>query len=68
LRNADFVLSSAEDAAGSRLLLEHLLFVGIGVADLDEMFVTSRLGNGRVVEGLDNLLAYITRLKAGCSQ
>ena len=57
------VLSRAELASSLGLLLERLLLLGVGVADLDlELLGGSR--DGTVVECLDDLLASLTVLEA----
>jgi hypothetical protein len=61
---AKFELSGTELTSGSSLLLKHLLFVGVGVADLDNVLFSTGLGHWSVVELLDDVLAHIARLKA----
>jgi hypothetical protein len=45
-------------------LLEHLLLVCIGESNLDEVFLTTRLGDGLVVVVADDLVADVASLKA----
>jgi hypothetical protein len=45
-------------------LLEHLLLVRIGEANLDEVFLTTGLGNGLVVVVTDDLVADVASLEA----
>jgi len=61
------VLSGAELASSLGLLLERLLLLGVGVADLDlELLGGSR--DGTVVERLDDLFASVAALKAAETQ
>ena len=61
------VLSRAELASSLGLLLERLLLLSVGVADLDlELFVGSRYGT--VVERLDDLFASVAVLEAAETQ
>jgi hypothetical protein len=60
---ANLVLSGSEDASRCRLLLEHLLLLCVGIANLNQVLVTSGLGYWGVVEVLDDLLAGIPSLE-----
>ena len=61
------VLSRAELTSSLGLLLERLLLLSVGVADLDlELFVGSRYGT--VVERLDDLFASVAVLEAAETQ
>lgn len=57
------VLSRAELASSLSLLLERLLLLGVGVADLDLQLLASRLDRV-VVECLDDFFARVTRVEA----
>lgn len=59
----EFVLGRAELASGLRLLLERLLLVRVGVADLDLQLLATSL-DAVVVERLDDFFARVTRLEA----
>ena len=63
LGHANLVLGSTEDTARCGLLLEHLLLACVGVADLNQMFVASRLSYWCVVEVLDDLFADVPSLE-----
>jgi len=56
LKAAVLEFSSAELARSGGLLFNHPLFLGVGVADLDDMLLTSRTVNCSIVELLDDLL------------
>ena len=61
------VLSRAELASSLGLLLERLLLLGVGVADLDlKLLAGSR--DGTVVERLDDLFASVAVLEAAETQ
>jgi hypothetical protein len=60
---ANFELGSTELTCCSSLLLEHLLFVGIRVADLHYVLFAPRLANGSIVQLFDDLLADVTVLE-----
>jgi hypothetical protein len=59
-----FELGGTEVAGGRSLLLEHLLLMSVRVANLDRVLFSARLGDHRVVEGLDDFLADIASLEA----
>lgn len=64
LDTAKLKLSGTELTGSSSLLLQHLLLVGVGVTNLDDVLFTTRLGNGSVIELLDDFLTNITGFKA----
>lgn len=64
LENSILELSSPELASSGSLLLEDLLFLGVCVADLNDMIFSVRNSNRSIVELLDDVLADIARLKA----
>jgi hypothetical protein len=64
LGNTDLVLRSTEDTASCGLLLQHLLLVCIGKADLNEVLFAAGLRHRSVVELFDDLVADIARFKA----
>ncbi len=60
----ELVLGGAELAGSLSLLLERLLLLRVGVADLDLQLFAVGVLDGVVVEGSDDLLACITCLEA----
>ena len=46
------------------MLLEHLLLMSVRVSDLNQVFFSFPLANGRVVELSDHLFADLTRLES----
>lgn len=56
------ILGRSKLASGLRLLLERLLFLGVGIPDLDLKFFAVGL-DGVVAEGFDDLLASIAGLE-----
>ena len=68
LSNTDLILCSAEDTAGGCLLFQHLLLVGVGEANLDEMLFAARLRHRGVVELLDDIVTDVTGFEAGGGQ
>ena len=63
-RSGILVLRRSKLTSSLRLLLERLLLLGIGIADLNLHFFTGRC-DGVIVEGLDDLLTRVTILKTG---
>jgi hypothetical protein len=55
--------SSAELASSSSLLLQHLLLMGVGVTNLNDVFLAAGLGNWSIVELADDLFTNIARLE-----
>jgi hypothetical protein len=55
---------STEAASGRSLLLEHLLLMSVGVADLDGVLFAAGLGDRGVVEALDDFLADLAGFEA----
>lgn len=64
LKTSILEFSSAELTSGGGLLLKHLLLVCIGVADLDDVLLTSLAAHRGVVELLDDILADVSCLEA----
>lgn len=64
MHHTPFEFVGAEGTSGSRVLLEDLLLMGVGVANLDEMFLAARLVDRSVVESLDDLFADLPRLES----
>ena len=61
--DAVFVLSGSELAGSGGALLEHLLFGGIGIANLDGMLFSTGLCDRSIVEVLDDGLANVAALE-----
>jgi hypothetical protein len=57
-------LSRTKLTSCSCLLLEHLLLVGVGISDLDDVLFSAGFGYWSVVELLNDVLADLARLKA----
>jgi hypothetical protein len=59
-----FEFCSTELTSGCGLLLQHLLFVGVRVTNLNDVLLATWLADRSVVELLDNFLTNVTSFEA----
>jgi len=63
LKAAVLEFGGAELTSGGGLLFKHLLFLRVGVADLDDMLLASRTVHCSIVELIDDFSTNVTTLE-----
>ena len=65
LKTSVLKFCGTELAGCGGLLFQHLLFMGVRVADLYDMLLSTWLANSSIIELLNNFFTYFTGFKAG---